>query len=137
MQPASSNYPTIRIRSVSSFLSSAQWFKPPPQRTLHLVSCILQQPDHPTIRLPYASSNLDLQPPFQSSILNFQSINASSAFAILRHCDDDISLFASCFHIAVRLGGLFQRITSIDDRSDPPRLNQLFEENKVFRLFAG
>ena len=47
----------------------------------------------------------------------------------MRHSYDDISLFAPCFDIAVRLGGLFQRVASIDDRSYLPRLNKLSEEN--------
>jgi hypothetical protein len=35
----------------------------------------------------------------------------------------------SCFDIAMSLGGLLQRIASIDDGPNFPRLNQLFEEN--------
>ena len=49
-------------------------------------------------------------------------------FVVLQHYDD-ISLFLPCFDTAMRLGGLLQRIASIDDGSNFPRLNQLFEEN--------
>ena len=52
------------------------------------------------------------------------------------HSDDDISLFVPFFDIPVRLGHLFQRIASINDRFYLPRLNQLFEEEQIFRLFA-
>jgi hypothetical protein len=44
------------------------------------------------------------------------------------HRDDDIALFVSCVDVAVSLGNVFQRIASIDDRLDLPRLNQLFED---------
>ena len=44
------------------------------------------------------------------------------------HRDDDIALFVSGVDVAVSLGDLFQRIASINDRVDLPRLNQLFEE---------
>ena len=50
-------------------------------------------------------------------------------FVVLLHRYDDISMFLHCFNIAMRLGGLLQRIASIDDGSNFPRLNQLFEEN--------
>ena len=52
------------------------------------------------------------------------------------HSDDDISLFVPFFDIPVRLGHLFQRIASIDDRFYLSCLNQLCEEEQVFRLFA-
>jgi hypothetical protein len=52
------------------------------------------------------------------------------------HRDDDIALFVSCFDIPVSLGNLFQRIASIDDRLYLSRLDQLFEELEVFRVFA-
>ena len=52
------------------------------------------------------------------------------------HSDDDISLFVSCFDIPVRLGHLFQRIASIDDRFYLPRLDQLCEEDKIFDLLT-
>ena len=47
----------------------------------------------------------------------------------MRHSDDDISCFVSCFDIPVSLGDLFQRIAAIDDRFYLAGLNQLFEEN--------
>ncbi len=43
--------------------------------------------------------------------------------------DDYIPLLLSRFDIPVSLGCLLQRIASIDDRFDLPRLDQLFEEN--------
>ena len=52
------------------------------------------------------------------------------------HSDDDISLFVSCVDVPVSLGNVFQWIASIDDRLYLPRLNQLFEKNEVFSLWA-
>jgi len=45
------------------------------------------------------------------------------------HCNDHISLFMPFVDIPVRLGHLFQRIESINDRFYLSRLNQLFEED--------
>ena len=55
---------------------------------------------------------------------------------IMFHSDDDISLFVSFFDIPVSLGNLFQRIASIYDRSYLSCLNNLFDEDQIFSLFA-
>jgi hypothetical protein len=49
-------------------------------------------------------------------------------FVVLLHRHDDISLFLPCFDIAMSFAGLPQRVASIDDGSNFPRLNQLFGE---------
>jgi hypothetical protein len=54
----------------------------------------------------------------------------------MRHNDDDMSLFVSCFDIAVSLGGLFQRIASIYDRFYLPRLHKRFDESEIFGSFG-
>ena len=59
-----------------------------------------------------------------------------SVVVVLRHRDDDIALLVSLVDIPMRLGGLFQRIAPIDDRSYHSRLNQLFEEDETFGLLA-
>ena len=43
-----------------------------------------------------------------------------------------VSLFVSFFDIPVSLGHLFQRIASIDDRSDLSRFDELFEVDQIF-----
>ena len=48
-------------------------------------------------------------------------------FVIMFQSDNYISLFVSFFDIPVRLGHLFQRIESINDRFYLSRFNQLFE----------
>ena len=60
--------------------------------------------------------------------------SALLGFAVVSHSDDYISLFVPCFDIPVSLDNLFQRIASIYDRFDLPRLNKLFEENQMFSL---
>ncbi len=50
-------------------------------------------------------------------------------FFLCLNSDDDISLFVSFFNIPMRLGSLFQRIISINDRFYLSRFNQLFEED--------
>ena len=47
----------------------------------------------------------------------------------MRHRYNDIALFLSGFDEPVRLGSLFQRIASVDNRLEFARLNQFFEEN--------
>jgi hypothetical protein len=46
------------------------------------------------------------------------------------HRYDDISLFVSFINIAMRLGSLFQRIASINERYYLSRLNKLGSINK-------
>ncbi len=46
----------------------------------------------------------------------------------MAHSDDNASLFVPFVHIPVRLGSLFQGITSINDWSYLSRLNKLFDE---------
>jgi hypothetical protein len=48
-------------------------------------------------------------------------------FVIMLHSDDYIALFLPFFNVPVRLGHLFQRIESINDRFYLSRLYQLFE----------
>src|SRR3990170_9162859 len=50
------------------------------------------------------------------------------------HGDDHVSLLVSSFDIPMSLGDLLQRIPSIDDRSQMPRLDEVFEEGDVFRF---
>lgn len=47
------------------------------------------------------------------------------------HNDDYISFFIACFDIAVRLGGLLQKIAPIYDRFNFSRLNQRFEVKQI------
>ena len=51
--------------------------------------------------------------------------------------DDHAPPFVPFIDISVRLGGLFQRIASIYDRFDLSRLDELFQEEEILRLFAG
>src|SRR3972149_12108214 len=55
----------------------------------------------------------------------------------MSHNEDDIPLLVSSSDILMRLGNLLQRIAPIDDRLQPPRLDQSFEEVEAFGLFAG
>ena len=50
------------------------------------------------------------------------------------HSYDDISLLVSSFDIPMSLGNLLQWIAPIDDRPQLSRLNELFEEDEIFRL---
>ena len=52
------------------------------------------------------------------------------------HSDDYVSLLVPLVDVSVSLGGLFQWIASVNDRSHLLRLNQLSEENQVFSPFA-
>jgi hypothetical protein len=61
---------------------------------------------------------------------------ARSDFVVRYHSDDYISLFAPLVNISMSLYDLFQRISSIYDRSYLFCLNQLFEENQVFSSFG-
>lgn len=54
----------------------------------------------------------------------------------LCHSDDDFALFASDVNVPVSFDNVFQGIASIDDQVDLPRLNQLCEDQYIFRLFA-
>jgi hypothetical protein len=47
--------------------------------------------------------------------------------------DDQISRFVSVFHIAMGFDQLLQPVASVDDRSDLPRLDQVYEEGKILR----
>jgi hypothetical protein len=53
------------------------------------------------------------------------------------HRDNDVSLLLSCFNIAVRLGNLFHRIASVDDRLELSRRNEFFEKTKSSVLDNG
>ena len=55
--------------------------------------------------------------------------SAGSGDAFLFHCDDYLSSGVSRFDVTVRLGNLLQRIASINDRSNLPRLDELFEKD--------
>jgi hypothetical protein len=46
----------------------------------------------------------------------------------MRYSDDHIALFAPGFDVAVGVGGLFQRVARVDDRTDRAGLEQLVEE---------
>ncbi len=50
------------------------------------------------------------------------------------HSDDHIALFVSLLDIAVRFHHLLKGIAAVDDRFELARLNQLFEEDKIFDL---
>ena len=55
--------------------------------------------------------------------------------AIMVHSDDYISLFGTLLDIPVRLGPLFQRTASIDNRFYLPCLNQFHKFHDLNRLF--
>ena len=59
----------------------------------------------------------------------------SSVSVVLVHRDDDIPLFVSCVDIPVRLGNLFQRIASINNRLKMSRFHQLFEKQQPFSTY--
>ena len=50
------------------------------------------------------------------------------------YCDDDIALFVTCVDIAVRFDHVFQRITSVNDRSYLSRFSEFFEVRHIFGL---
>lgn len=77
-------------------------------------------------------TNVRLQAPCRAQRSNVACNHLG--FAALSHSDDDISLFAACFDTAVGFGKLFQRIASINDRSDHSRLAQLFQEHERLPL---
>jgi hypothetical protein len=54
----------------------------------------------------------------------------------MRYRYDDMSCFVSGFDIPVSFGGLFQRITAINNRFYLACFNQLFQKNEIFRLGA-
>jgi hypothetical protein len=48
-----------------------------------------------------------------------------------------VSLFVPFVNIAMSFGSLFERIASIDDRSDLTRLDQLFEKEQILFTIDG
>ena len=69
----------------------------------------------------------DCKGTFQLTGAGGKTGRAFLGFVMMFHSDDYISLFMSFIHIAMRLGSLFQRIASINDRFYLSRLDQLFE----------
>src|SRR5437879_4973636 len=53
-------------------------------------------------------------------------------FVVAFHIDDHVSCFLPRVEILVSFCSLFQRITSIDYRSNLSCFNELFEENEIF-----
>ena len=51
---------------------------------------------------------------------------------VVNHIYDDIPRLLSCFHVAMGFGNLLQRIASVDDGAQLPRLHQLCQESQVF-----
>lgn len=80
--------------------------------------------------------DLDRKPPrfrealWRSFLPRFIALgrNALSGFVVVFNRDDYISLFVSGFDIAMRIGDLFQRITSIDNCLYLFRFDHLFEK---------
>ena len=63
------------------------------------------------------------------------ALRGLSGFVIRHNGNDYISLLVPYVNIPVRLGNLFKRICSVYGRFQLPRLDKLFEKNKVFSVF--
>ena len=59
-----------------------------------------------------------------------------SRYRRLSNSDYYISLFVPLIDISVSLGSLFQRIASINHRSNRSRLTKLLEKNEIVRIPA-
>ena len=78
------------------------------------------------------SERLAPLPAFQESLVALhRRYHRSFSLDFTLYSYDHVSLFVSCFDIAVRLGSLFQRLASIYDRLYLSRLSKLFEENQI------
>lgn len=53
----------------------------------------------------------------------------------MRHGDDDIAFLVTAFDVVVRLGDLFERVSSVDDRSEHARSIELPDDLEGFAFF--